>query len=1057
MDPGKPPGFRGMTSMPWLQQQGRGRGQQPKELAIGRSRGLHLVTEGPGVGGVGVFPGGTVQMPIGQGAIPSVAEPVRGHARGLLFSPDGGELGRARGLLLPAAEPKIGVARGALLPSLEPQQEQTPSSKSVTQEPMEQTTVPQTKGVDIPSPGQGSVLASMFRGMGIEPTTSWGRGVSPVGRGAAGDFGQFISSQEGVGKSEEVMGRGSSFLGRGVSPPVIVEIGRTPMPQLGVGRGPPSLSIPSPKFLTPTSEARDPSQVQTGVAPAVPTTQDVLELSSTASVKTELKMEAAHEPVNKAGTKGATITIGSNHIPIHCKNEAVYQYHVTFTPNVESMAMRFGMMKEHRSTTGEVVAFDGSILYLPVKMKDAVVLKSLRRTDNEEIQIKIQMTKVLPPNSELCIPFYNVVLRKVMKIIGLKLVGQNHYDPESAVILKKQRLQVWSGYSTCIKRTDGGLYLSVDVSHKVLRNDSVLDVMKEMYQQSKENFQDECTKELIGSIVITRYNNRTYRIDAIEWNKSPKDTFTLMDGTTTTFVDYYNKNYGITIKEMDQPLLMHRPKERSKQGGKQIITGEILLVPELSFMTGIPEKMKKDFKAMKDLTMHINVSGAQHTHSIKQLLSNISSNPESEQELRRWGLEISGDILVTKGRTLPLETICLRSLSFTSGADVSWSREVCRDASISSIPLNVWAIFYPRRCTEHAEELVSTFNKVASPIGVRLDRPIRVELRDDRTETYVKTIHSQLTSEPNLQLVVCIITGNRDDLYSAIKKLCCVQSPIPSQAINVRTISQPQKLRSIAQKVLLQMNCKLGGELWTVNVPLKHLMIVGVDVHHDTSKSHRSVMGFVASVNSSLTRWYSRVIFQTPTEELIRGFRICLLAALKKYYEMNHNLPEKIVVYRDGVSHGQLQAVELYEIPELLKSFETFPNYEPKLVFIVVQKRISTTLYSFTANQFGTPPPGTVLDHTLTEKQWVDFYLMAHQIRQGCGLPTHYICLYNTANLTPDHLQRLTFKMCHLYWNWPGTIRVPAPCKYAHKLAFLSGQYLHSEPAIQLSDKLFFL
>lgn len=60
-----------------------------------------------------------------------------------------------------------------------------------------------------------------------------------------------------------------------------------------------------------------------------------------------------------------------------------------------------------------------------------------------------------------------------------------------------------------------------------------------LYQQSKENFQDECTKELVGSIVITRYNNRTYRIDAIEWNKSPKDTFTLMDGTETTFIDYY--------------------------------------------------------------------------------------------------------------------------------------------------------------------------------------------------------------------------------------------------------------------------------------------------------------------------------------------------------------------------------------------------------------------------------------------------------------------------------------------------------------------------------------
>lgn len=32
----------------------------------------------------------------------------------------------------------------------------------------------------------------------------------------------------------------------------------------------------------------------------------------------------------------------------------------------------------------------------------------------------------------------------------------------------------------------------------------------------------------------------------------------------------HRKNYGITIKELDQPLLIHRPKERSKPGGKVI-------------------------------------------------------------------------------------------------------------------------------------------------------------------------------------------------------------------------------------------------------------------------------------------------------------------------------------------------------------------------------------------------------------------------------------------------------------------------------------------------------
>ncbi|KTG39987.1 hypothetical protein cypCar_00008902 [Cyprinus carpio] len=126
-----------------------------------------------------------------------------------------------------------------------------------------------------------------------------------------------------------------------------------------------------------------------------------------------------------------------------------------------------------------------------------------------------------------------------MKLLGLKLVGRNHYDPNAVVILGKHRLQVWPGYSTSIKHTDGGLYLIVDISHKVLRNDSVLDVMNLFYQGSRESFQDVCTKEFVGSIVITRYNNRIYRIDDIEWSKSPKDTFTLANGTVTTFVDYY--------------------------------------------------------------------------------------------------------------------------------------------------------------------------------------------------------------------------------------------------------------------------------------------------------------------------------------------------------------------------------------------------------------------------------------------------------------------------------------------------------------------------------------
>ena len=61
--------------------------------------------------------------------------------------------------------------------------------------------------------------------------------------------------------------------------------------------------------------------------------------------------------------------------------------------------------------------------------------------------------------------------------------------------------------------------------------------------------------------------------------------------------------------------------------------------------------------------------------------------------------------------------------------------------------------------------------------------------------------------------------SSRDDRYNAVKKLTCVENPVPSQVINSKTISRPDKLRSIVTKIALQMNCKLGGELWAVKIP----------------------------------------------------------------------------------------------------------------------------------------------------------------------------------------------------------------------------------------------
>lgn len=62
--------------------------------------------------------------------------------------------------------------------------------------------------------------------------------------------------------------------------------------------------------------------------------------------------------------------------------------------------------------------------------------------------------------------------------------------------------------------------------------------------------------------------------------------------------------------------------------------------------------------------------------------------------------------------------------------------------------------------------------------------------------------------------------------------------------------------------------------------------------------------------------------------------------------QIHHALPRSIIVYRDGVSDGQLKIVEEHEIPQLATVFSHFDSYNPKLSFIVVQKRLNTKIFN---------------------------------------------------------------------------------------------------------------
>lgn len=72
-------------------------------------------------------------------------------------------------------------------------------------------------------------------------------------------------------------------------------------------------------------------------------------------------------------------------------------------------------------------------------------------------------------------------------------------------------------------------------------------------------------KEIIGTSVLTRYNNKTYRIDDIAWDKTPKYVFSKGD-QQISLIDYYKSNWNIEITDLQQPLLVHRATNRTPTG-----------------------------------------------------------------------------------------------------------------------------------------------------------------------------------------------------------------------------------------------------------------------------------------------------------------------------------------------------------------------------------------------------------------------------------------------------------------------------------------------------------
>lgn len=76
-------------------------------------------------------------------------------------------------------------------------------------------------------------------------------------------------------------------------------------------------------------------------------------------------------------------------------------------------------------------------------------------------------------------------------------------------------------------------------------------------------------------------------------------------------------------------------------------------------------------------------------------------------------------------------------------------------------------------------------------------------------------------------MVVCIVPNSNKNTYQAIKRVCCIDYGIPNQIITSNLIdnNNTSKRVSCITKIAIQMNTKLGGEIWGVKIPVQKSFI----------------------------------------------------------------------------------------------------------------------------------------------------------------------------------------------------------------------------------------
>ncbi len=810
-----------------------------------------------------------------------------------------------------------------------------------------------------------------------------------------------------------------------------------------------------------------------------------------------------------AGTK---VKLSTNFFRLKMQSSNyIYVYAVKFPESVpeDNTPLRKrlirGMRESLESVFGKRFIFTGTLLYSTQdKSEGPVILKTAE--NSVEYSIEFRRAHVIslfditnphkdPKKAQTANTFFNILIKSLLNSLNMVPVGRTrkYLMPSEATQINEYSLQIWPGYRTSVRLCDNGLLLEVDHVSRILSQKSALQALKELRDQVRGgDFQAEAKNFFRDKSVIAWYGNKAnYPISDVDFTLNPNTyRFSTPEGMVTV-IDYMKKKYGIVIKDTAQPLLVHTKRARDKPDEK------VYLVPEVCGLTGLPEDIHSDFRAMKQIALYTKLSPDNRTERMQKLLKGFMRMdvdhtkkpgealkkmppPQPGELLANWGLTIESTPVEVEGRILPPVKLMLgdnHNMEVPSNGQFFFKQKI-----LKPLPLNKWLLVHEGGAKSQAEEFVDVLYKASSTFGIAVEYPTYVEPRSHHASDYISAIESELKKSPNPQIVVCILSRRGVNEYEKIKRWAVTTNPpLITQMVKEYTLKNPKGLMAICSKIILQITSKRNGELWRVSIPAsipKKTMMVGIDVSRERGYTY---LGFSSTYDPFFIKYYTQVHKLDAKQEISGALGNLMNKALHKFHTETGNrfLPELMVIYRDGV--GESQKLELFnlEMGSIRSNIEhNFPDYAPKMIFATINKKMNTRFFTRATGGFqggrggrggrsgyggeakhvlSNPAPGTVVHSGIVDGNMYEFLIMPQFVNEGTGTPAKVQVLYDKSGLPMETFEELTNSLCYAYDNWQGAIRTPAPCKYALSSAKLAAKYTHALPNETLLPYKYFL